>query len=150
MTKEEATTYIKEWLKDEYLDGKDRAALTAIIEESEQEPKYCDRNICIQNEYNGIGCDECEVTKSGESCVDAISRQYLLDNCVVDKVTMPYVPVGKIKNAPPVTAKQKTGHWNRVTDKAGHLVWECDCGWQQRFATNFCPDCGIKMEANNE
>ena len=31
-----------------------------------QEPKYCDRNICIQNEYNGIGCDECEVTKSQE------------------------------------------------------------------------------------
>lgn len=27
-----------------------------------QEPKYCDRNICIKNEYNGIGCDECEVT----------------------------------------------------------------------------------------
>ena len=31
-----------------------------------QEPKYCDRNICIKNEYNGIGCDECEVTKSQE------------------------------------------------------------------------------------
>ena len=30
----------------------------------EQEPKYCDRNICISNEYNGIGCEECEVTKS--------------------------------------------------------------------------------------
>jgi len=31
-----------------------------------QEPKYCDRNICIKNEHNGIGCDECEVTKSQE------------------------------------------------------------------------------------
>lgn len=30
----------------------------------EQEPKYCDRNICVSNEYNGIDCDECEVTKS--------------------------------------------------------------------------------------
>ena len=29
-----------------------------------QEPKYCDRNICVSNEYNGIGCNECEVTKS--------------------------------------------------------------------------------------
>lgn len=29
-----------------------------------QEPKYCDRNICIKNEYNGISCDECEVAKS--------------------------------------------------------------------------------------
>ena len=40
----------------------------------------------------------------------------------------------------------KTGHWIRTTDKAGHLVWECDkCGWQQKFNTNFCPDCGVKM-----
>ena len=38
------------------------------------------------------------------------------------------------------------GHWIRVTDKAGHLVWECDkCGWQQRFNTNYCPDCGADM-----
>lgn len=29
-------------------------------------PKYCDRNICLRNEYNNIGCDECEVTKSQE------------------------------------------------------------------------------------
>ena len=37
----------------------------------------------------------------------------------------------------------KTGHWIRVTDKTGHLVWECDkCSWQQRFNTNYCPDCG--------
>jgi rubrerythrin len=37
----------------------------------------------------------------------------------------------------------RKGHWIRVTDKAGHLVWECDkCGWQQRFNTNYCPDCG--------
>lgn len=28
-----------------------------------QEPKYCDRNICIKNEYNGISCDEYEVTE---------------------------------------------------------------------------------------
>lgn len=32
----------------------------------EQEPRYCDSNICVSNEYNGIGCDECEVTKSQE------------------------------------------------------------------------------------
>lgn len=40
----------------------------------------------------------------------------------------------------------KTGHWIRITDKTGHLVWECDkCGWQQRFANNYCSDCGAKM-----
>lgn len=37
-----------------------------LYEKYEQEPKYCDRNICISNEYNGIGCDECEVMAESE------------------------------------------------------------------------------------
>lgn len=24
---------------------------------------YCDRNICTENEYNGVSCDECEIAK---------------------------------------------------------------------------------------
>lgn len=43
-----------------------------------QEPKYCDRNICMATEYNGIGCDECEVTKSKEPSGDAVDRQWLM------------------------------------------------------------------------
>ena len=35
-------------------------------QEPKTEPKYCDRNICVSNEYNGIGCEDCEVTKSQE------------------------------------------------------------------------------------
>ena len=42
------------------------------------------------------------------------------------------------------------GHWKRVRDKTGNLVWECTCGWQQRFYTNFCPDCGAKMIKENK
>ena len=40
----------------------------------EQEPKYCDRNICLRNEYNNIGCDECEVTKSQEPKTDVLDK----------------------------------------------------------------------------
>lgn len=46
---------------------------------------------------------------------------------------------------PPVTPKRPKGKWIRVVDKAGHWVWECDCKWQQRFATNYCPYCGAYM-----
>lgn len=48
------------------------------------QPKYCDRNICVSNEYNGVGCDECEVTKSQEPKTDAIpvSKFNLGDNVV--------------------------------------------------------------------
>lgn len=28
-----------------------------------EEIVYCDRNLCTQNEYNGISCDECIVNK---------------------------------------------------------------------------------------
>ena len=31
-----------------------------------QVQKYCDRNICVSNEYNGIGCNECEVMAESE------------------------------------------------------------------------------------
>ena len=44
--------------------------INKIFKALEQEPKYCDRNICLKNEYNGIGCDECEVTKSQEPSED--------------------------------------------------------------------------------
>ena len=37
-----------------------------------QEQKYCDRNICINNEYNGISCDECEVINGQEPILDKI------------------------------------------------------------------------------
>ena len=29
-------------------------------------PKYCDRSICLKNECNNVGCEDCEVTKSQE------------------------------------------------------------------------------------
>ena len=45
-----------------------------ILDYLEKEPKYCDRNICLKNEYNGIGCDECEVTKSQEPKTDYIAH----------------------------------------------------------------------------
>jgi len=55
------------------------------------------------------------------------------------------------KDIPPVNPQPKTGNWIRVTDNAGHLVWECDkCGWQQRYNTNFCPDCGADMRGDTD
>ena len=47
-----------------------------LYEESMQEPttkneaKYCDRSICLKNEYNNVGCEDCEVTKSQEPFIN--------------------------------------------------------------------------------
>ena len=86
---------------------------------------------------------------------DAISRQAVCDY-IAEFVNNEYstqaecemvdLMIEGIQHLPPVT--QKSGKWIRVTDKTGHLVWECDkCSWQQRLSTNFCPDCGAKMES---
>lgn len=67
---------VKEWLTrwEGYIDNDTIARMQYRVidippvnpQEPKTEPKYCDRNICVSNEYNGIGCDECEVTKSQE------------------------------------------------------------------------------------
>ena len=78
---------------------------------------------------------------------DLISRQAALDCFTATKLKkFDFILYAReeIKKLPSVT--RQTGEWIRVTDNAGHLVWECDkCGWQQRYNTNFCPDCGAKM-----
>ncbi len=67
-----------------------------------------------RNDMNKTTIDACrgaiELLEQ-EPCEDCISRQYLLDNCIVDKATMPYVPISKIENAPPVNPQPKTEHW---------------------------------------
>lgn len=74
---------------------------------------------------------------------DAISRKDML--AVFSQSNSLVQAWNGFEKLPPVTPKEKTGKWTRVTDKTGHLVWKCDCGWQQRFNTNFCPDCGARM-----
>ena len=36
------------------------------VADDNEESRYCDRNICMSNEYNGKECDEIEVTKHNE------------------------------------------------------------------------------------
>ena len=64
MTNEEHIEQLKKLRS--FHNGSYGRSINKAIKALEQEPKYCDRNICLKNEYNGIGCDECEVTKSQE------------------------------------------------------------------------------------
>lgn len=77
-----------------------------------------------------------------EPCGDCISRQ-----AVLDAVSNPLnIRLEEIIKKLPYAKPLKIGFWKRATDKTGHLVWECDnCRWQQRFYTNYCPDCGARM-----
>ena len=72
-----------------------------------QEPKYCDRNICIKNEYNGIGCDECEVTKSQELSSDLIRRQTVKEQMIKYGFHAPDMTVTEfIENLPSVNPQK--------------------------------------------
>ena len=114
-------------------------------ERKEQEPAYCDRNICLKNEYNGIGCEECEVTKSQEPSGDVISRQdaYKCLEIHGDYNTLNEV-YERLEKLPSVNP---TGHWISHYDEDAKEGWyECDrCHTERAFNTDFCPDCGARM-----
>lgn len=45
-----------------------------------------------------------------------------------------------------IKIKQPTGYWMRVSNDTNHFVKCCKCGWEQKTKSNYCPDCGVKME----
>ena len=128
-------------------------------EKAEQEPKYCDRNICLKNEYNGIGCDECEVTKSQEPCDDAINRQAVLDyiHRILNQGTgkkKSFEFIQKyVEKLPPVKLQEKTGYWimkHRTHNEVKHYTGQDEMGEThtisvlERYEVDepYCSECG--------
>lgn len=99
---------------------------------------------------------------SAEPCEDAISRQAVInevDNYIEKaqstSVIDDFISFEElvVKALPPVTPKQKMGHWIKVvteTDSFGNETYryECsECGFFAFFGTErYCPYCGAKME----
>lgn len=107
---------------------------------------------------------------------DLISKQAILDfverNSVCGWVSeMPDSKwINFIKNLPFVQVPEKTGHWkkmvtvyNMVTGKYMEVpyteadekfknppIYKCNCGYGSFRPSNYCPDCGLKMEVSNE
>lgn len=176
MTREEALVKVRGYLTD-LIPSEDCDEVEEIMLALEQQPKTWNLDdaredfmsdvyntldfLPTNNEANRI-IDSFDRVTSGiiqQPCEDCISRQYLLDNCVVDKVTMPYVPVSKIENAPPITPQQKIGCWEYTQDDYDPNVgnWRCsECkdivvtcltrvaeGRIPRY--KYCSNCGCRM-----
>ena len=91
-------------------------------------------------------CEDCISRRAVNDLVDELARAISDERCYMSRGRSTATIMQDILDLPPVTPKEKRRKWIRTTDKSGHLVWECDkCGWQQRFNTNFCPDCGARM-----
>ena len=99
------------------------------IQALEQEPRYCDRNICTKNEYNGIGCDECEVTKSQDPTDENLHREQAYMQGYEDACK-------KYRQVP------KTGHWLYY----GRLLKCSNCGYIHDNILDDCPNCRAKMD----
>ena len=117
---------------------------------------FCDRNICLRNEYNGIGCDECEVTKSQEPSGDLISRQDAIKAIdekakrIKNEDTLNGLAgaVGILFDLPSVKQEPKTGH-REYNDIYDHYLCE-NCKTIVMDYDNFCPNCGVKMVEEQE
>lgn len=122
-----------------------------VIEAAIKALKFYDKAEVVISQ---LRADRDRLLAEQEPCTDAVRREVVIERLKKEEKIL-YTPTGlnylirAIEELPSVT--QKSGKWRRVTDKTGHLVWECDkCGWQQRFNTKFCPDCGVKMKSEDK
>ena len=173
MTRNEAKAYAESELKAAYEraekvghKGKTRyvKVLELVLQILEQEPKYCDRNICLKNEYNGIGCDECEVTKSQEPKTDVLNKikaEILIrDKNVKDVRTDGHCfftanEICEIIDKYKAESEPKTGHWfvdERPESDKEIICSNCEQPIFKYHKMNFdyrpkyCPNCGAKMD----
>ena len=129
---------------------------------------------------NRCNCDECSLNyeqgNMGEQkealdmaikaleqkpCEDAISRQAVRDAlshmCSEDEngITVSRANVNSmLRLLPPVTPQPNTGRWiaveNEEMETVGYYCSECDLPMETEQRTNFCPNCGAKMESEEE
>ena len=85
-----------------------------------------------------------------EPCEDAISRERAIKQCGFGMTSL--LVADCLRRLPPVTPKQRTGKWIReFNDIEGEVRFTCSsCGEFQLFETDFCPNCGAKMEGESE
>ena len=91
-----------------------------------------------------------------EPCTDAISRQAVLERAInapiakvmtEDKVIYrKIVFADEIENIPPVTPAEKVGHWIDHQEDRWIYAKCSECETIHDTRTNYCPNCGAKME----
>lgn len=104
-----------------------------------------------------VECDYPFIELEQEPCENCISRQAAIKPFLVD-ATEEWTSadiVKYLKSLPPVTPAPKMGHWIDTNvyiptaySNIEYVKCSC-CGEDSLEEGNFCPNCGIKMEAEN-
>lgn len=149
MTREEAIEKLKNFADHCYPNEEFLTAIKAL----EQEPKetWSIKDVATTFERHGLMTEQ-------EPCEDAISRDEVFKqiNCWIGSGEYKYAMserflIDRIKTLPPVNPQEpKTGHWiNHQEDR--WIYAKCsECGTVHDTRTNYCPNCGAKMESEDK
>lgn len=121
-----------------------------VLEKQMQEP--CDecRNKCTSF------CGNCKEYDEFEPCEDTINREraikdvcFMMLNCFdADEEQLDAIET-TINEIPPATPK--SGKWRRENFPNSTVVWFCNkCSRGSYRKSNYCPNCGAKMESENK
>ena len=137
---EDNMVYFDELLNDkgEYIDVHE--LLFEAIKALEQEPKetWSIKDVATTFERHGLMTEQ-------ESCEDCISRAEALKNLALTNGKDDVYRM--IRELPSIQPKPKTGHWIDHQDGRWIYVQCSECGTVHDTQTNYCPNCGAKMES---
>lgn len=89
-----------------------------------------------------------------QSDEDCISRECVLEHqrIVVDDdgIMLPVVDVSIVKKVPSIQSKAKMGHWIYRVVGIYRYASCSECNKMQVDESNYCPNCGARMEENEQ
>ena len=94
--------------------------------------------------------EPCDDVISRDDVITIIAKKYMFkDKSDFDKCV--HLIAKQVKALPSVTPKQKIGRWIDAESLDGALWHACsECGKTVYYKTNYCPNCGAKMESEVE
>ena len=119
--------------------------------------KYTDAEIreAFYMAIKALGQQPCDDCISRKATIDAIYKKYIGGKDAIENASINDLyacgleeAVDTVWDMPSVTPKAKTGQWIDVGIEG--LVFECSiCGIKKTIESHFCPNCGAKMEVED-
>lgn len=144
MTREEAVAVLKAFMENPLFSDVHKAAFNIAIHDIKAHHDWDINNLILINKDNYESLEQ-------EPCEDAISRQEVLELIADYDLSMGQVVKGIHALRSVTPQESKTGKWISTETKGVRYAFWCRykcslCGGLSDH-TNFCPNCGAKMES---